>query len=188
MIDLADAPAVEPVKLRAAAEGVARKWRLFPGRMEWSKKVGPRRFGPRPSSCQPSLTGALFRTQDDRWAVRVPTGELPADYDLVNFSTVESADRCPVFFPKPSAAKNGMYPTVPDALSYAPGTPFDFKTMAKTSAPMVNYPGFHFHRLPDDWVCYPALVPGEPQDALSRHSGRGARAVGLTCTRTLFSR
>ena len=39
MIDLADAPTVDPAKFKAAAEGVARKWRLFAGRMEWSAKV-----------------------------------------------------------------------------------------------------------------------------------------------------
>ena len=79
-----------------------------------------------------------WRTQDDRWAIRVPTGELPDDYPLVNFSEVTTADKCSVQFPKLSPSASGLYPTVPDELSYAPGTPFDFKTMAKTGAPMVN--------------------------------------------------
>ncbi len=37
--DLAAGPAVEPAKVRAAAEAVARKWRLFAGRLEWNKEV-----------------------------------------------------------------------------------------------------------------------------------------------------
>lgn len=99
-------------KCNAAAERVARNWRLFAGRAEWDDALG-------------------------RWTVKQPTGALDAAYPLVTVTSETHATHSPVALSKHTTTTCGVINSFPEAYFIAAVTRHAIADLSAHADPLV---------------------------------------------------
>jgi hypothetical protein len=125
--------------LSAALENVTLKWRMLSGRLESVKNHDDVSFSlvcfPAKSDCAPQKT---------EWRIRIPLGEIPADYKTYALTTATSEFPLSHYLPYPIPLVSR---SLPHALFIHTSTPRQFSVWESTSHPLTCW---HITHLPAD--------------------------------------